>query len=948
MKTIELNRHKYSVNDDEFNEYKIEKYCNLKLVNDLSKLELLVSLINDIGEMLNLNNINYNFIVDKYEYGGFVPINVNYKNKYCLNFSDEEKILINNNNFNSELKFILENENKCIIYTNNISNIPDNILPESIILSKTKFNFSLLSNYITINVNLDYDMQSINNINDLYLSIPNIFVDLFNEHFSYYIKDGQFIYSDLVQLIMIVKNAGDNFENILKENMKVFDRYTILDTGSTDNTIDIIKKTLVGKKGNIYQEPFINFRESRNRSLELGGYKCKFNLILDDTYVIKNNLREFLKVTRSDQFSDSYSLFIKSYDVVYCSNRITKSLTNLKYIYKIHEVITDKNNINVMVPYNDCYIDDVMDKYMETRTYERKQLDIKLLNEMVEEDPENPRHFYYLANTYKLLADYEKTEENYLKRINHKNTGFKSELIDTCFELARLYNFTMNKPWELCLKYYNMAHDLDPERPDSLYFIGIHHYLAGELDIAFEHFKKAFNIGVPLDKQYSVKPTLSLIYLPFFLAQLSYKFKDYELGLKSTILYLTSHNQSNSKESEMYYKPMIDWYTIFNKMILMPKFNTKPFMSINKILIFIADGGFKPWCGEDINKEGVGGSETHVIEMSRYIKKNNPEMEVIVFCHTSNTGNTSYSEFEGVKYLPLSEVYKIITSYYIDTCIISRYSEYAAVAINSYVQNIYLFAHDLTLSGNIIPISNKLKKIFTLTEWHKKYYDEVCPEFKQFTMPLGYGINEITLQKKQPFKFIFSSFANRGLLVVLMMWKDILKMYPHAELHTYCDLENKWLNDNYKDIVFKIKELLPMKNVFMHGWVSKKILCESWSNSHIWLYPCTFQETFCLTAFEAAISKTLVIHNNLAALENTVGNRGIIIEGDPMSIEWRNKALEVLKELPLMDTQSLINKNYEHVKNISWENQSKVLMEIINNTNTGCKDTFINTIELIN
>ena len=49
MKTIELNRHNYIVQDDEFNDYNIEKYCNLKLVKDLPKLELQVGLINDIG-----------------------------------------------------------------------------------------------------------------------------------------------------------------------------------------------------------------------------------------------------------------------------------------------------------------------------------------------------------------------------------------------------------------------------------------------------------------------------------------------------------------------------------------------------------------------------------------------------------------------------------------------------------------------------------------------------------------------------------------------------------------------------------------------------------------------------------------------------------------------------------------------------------------------------------
>ena len=70
MKTIELNRHNYIVNDNEFNEYKIEQYCNLKLVTDLSKLELLIGLINDLGDMFD----DYTFIVDKFEYGGFIPI----------------------------------------------------------------------------------------------------------------------------------------------------------------------------------------------------------------------------------------------------------------------------------------------------------------------------------------------------------------------------------------------------------------------------------------------------------------------------------------------------------------------------------------------------------------------------------------------------------------------------------------------------------------------------------------------------------------------------------------------------------------------------------------------------------------------------------------------------------------------------------------------------------
>jgi len=75
----------------------------------------------------------------------------------------------------------------------------------------------------------------------------------------------------------MVKNAGPQFEEMLQKNIQKVDRWTILDTGSTDDTIDTIKRTLVGKKrGELYEEPFINFRDSRNRLLDLAGKSCKF------------------------------------------------------------------------------------------------------------------------------------------------------------------------------------------------------------------------------------------------------------------------------------------------------------------------------------------------------------------------------------------------------------------------------------------------------------------------------------------------------------------------------------------------------------------------------------------------------------------------------------------------------------------------------------------------
>ena len=120
-------------------------------------------------------------------------------------------------------------------------------------------------------------------------------------------------------------------------------------------------------------------------------------------------------------------------------------------------------------------------------------------------------------------------------------------------------------------------------------------------------------------------------------------------------------------------------------------------------------------------------------------------------------------------------------------------------------------------------------------------------------------------------------------------------------------------------------------NIYYYGWVNKQILAEAWSTADIWFYPCTFMETFCLTALEAALTKTLVITNNLAALENTVGNRGVIIKGEPMDTQWQEKALLKIKKYldPANKTlkNELIERNFEWASKLSWASQAKKLLD---------------------
>jgi len=467
---------------------------------------------------------------------------------------------------------------------------------------------------------------------------------------------------------------------------------------------------------------------------------------------------------------------------------------------------------------------------------------------------------------------------------------------------------------------------MDENRPDVPYFIGAHFYMKNDRKKAFENFKKAFEIGYSVIHQHSLKPTIYFYFAPKFLAELCYEEGEYELGEKACQVFL-----NNNPPTDESFKFMLDWYKIYQ--LLSRKLTNNYKVPEKKLLVFLADGGFNTWTGKDILTKGVGGSETHTIEMARYLKKHS-DFEVIVFCNCEED-----DEFEGVKYMHLTKIFKFFSENFIDTVFISRYSEYIPFAIQSGTDNIYVVLHDLGPTGSIIPVHPKLKKIFCLSEWHvglvKKNFSALEDRIEHFY----YGIDPVKWGgkiEKVANRFIYSSFPNRGLLPLLQIWPKICSKIKDAELHIYCDVNGKWVNDNFPDEMNLIRQMLAeAKQVVYHGWVNKEELAKGWLSADVWFYPCKFMETFCLTALEAAYTRTLAITNGLAALENTVGERGVTIEGDVMTEDWQDRALGAivwaLGNKKYKD--KLLDTNYNWASEMTWEQRAKEMLHIYLNQN---------------
>jgi len=164
------------------------------------------------------------------------------------------------------------------------------------------------------------------------------------------------------------------------------------------------------------------------------------------------------------------------------------------------------------------------------------------------------------------------------------------------------------------------------------------------------------------------------------------------------------------------------------------------------------------------------------------------------------------------------------------------------------------------------------------------------------------------------------------------MWPKILERYPSATLHLHTDIHGEWSNKMRPEEMKKIMSCLEnTEGIVYHGWSDKKKLSLSWRSADIWFYPCTYMETFCHTALEAALTKTLVVTSNLAALKDTVGDRGILIDGDFYQEETQKIGLEKLFNIidNKDEKERLIQRNYDWAIKKTWEAQTDNLLQML-------------------
>lgn len=252
-------------------------------------------------------------------------------------------------------------------------------------------------------------------------------------------------------LNMIVRNESRNMVRLLDSLKSIIDMVSIVDTGSTDNTPQVINEW--GAANNIpttvHFEPFKNFGYNRTHSIEKAQetYPEADYFLLSDADFVWN-----IEPTFNKALLYEHKYLVKQVNKVMSYWNVRMLAANIKWkcVGVTHEYWRedkDQTKYTGEIRHHQIeslWIDDREDGGCKSDKFER---DERLLKAELEE-PDLPedlrgRYYFYLAQTLRDLHRHQESIDYYQRRIDHG--GWDEEIYYSRYQIGRNYCFLADK-----------------------------------------------------------------------------------------------------------------------------------------------------------------------------------------------------------------------------------------------------------------------------------------------------------------------------------------------------------------------------------------------------------------------------------------------------------------------------------------------------------------------
>lgn len=263
-------------------------------------------------------------------------------------------------------------------------------------------------------------------------------------------------------LNMIVKDEAHVIRRCLAKVRPFIDHWVIVDTGSTDDTRELIRLELAGVPGELYERPWKDFGSNRTEALELARQSgADYALVIDAD-------EEF---TPSEGFAwppltaDSYqTLQASGGGNRFYRTQIMRLALPWHYVGVLHEVAVCPG-ARRPERLEGIVVHGRFDSARNKNPTEKYKNDARVLEKALEQEPGNARYVFYLAQSYRDSHQNLQAEHCYRKRADMG--GWDEEVWYSLYQIGILRE-RLHRPAIDIVEAHLAAYNYRPSRAEPL------------------------------------------------------------------------------------------------------------------------------------------------------------------------------------------------------------------------------------------------------------------------------------------------------------------------------------------------------------------------------------------------------------------------------------------------------------------------------------------------
>lgn len=308
-------------------------------------------------------------------------------------------------------------------------------------------------------------------------------------------------------LTQIMKNESQVIERMLNSIKPIVDGIVLVDTGSTDNSIEIVNKWGKdnGIETHVIERPFDNFQDSRNASIK--GAKDIF-LNRNDGHTYYGFWLDADEVIELDNSFNKQSLNKDLYmfntyiaNSKYTRNELYRLDKPFKFYGVVHEfIICDDKNITSGL-LDGLKVIVRMDGFSWTENISKKYLShAHTLEKYLADDRSDPRWIFYAAQSYHDSACVKDNKEENDERLRRSikyyrervsiQAGYPEEIFYSQYRIGTIMR-QLEEPWNLTSTELLKSYSFDNLRGEPIKVIIDHYMQVGDWNAAYLYSKFA-------------------------------------------------------------------------------------------------------------------------------------------------------------------------------------------------------------------------------------------------------------------------------------------------------------------------------------------------------------------------------------------------------------------------------------------------------------------------